>query len=383
MAEPSASRARGLGDDRRHSGHKRERSRTRGEDQDDARRVRRRYDGDRRRYSRGESQEPSTSETRHHHNHRHHPSHRDDDRRDRRPRRSSIPSSHTPNELPFGARPLTRSDLDAFRPLLARYLDVQKRRDIAMMDEREIRGRWKSFVGKWNRGDLAEGWYDPAMLAEAKNTGAGAHARDNREERTESPPPHSRRGDRDSAPSEEEEEGEEEDDEYGPTLPPGSTRTSGKHGPGIPTLQDLSAQREDAVEARIQDIEDLRFARKADRAEQRARLDELVPKADAGTRERRLEKRREVNEKMRGFRERSPGAAEIGEAELMGGGGDGVAEYKRAKAAAERRRTEREVRREEEARAKAAEREERVREYRRKEEGTMEVLRRIARERFG
>lgn len=282
-----------------------------------------------------------------------------------------------------------RSDLDAFRPLLARYLDVQKRRDIAVMDEREIRGRWKSFVGKWNRGDLAEGWYDPEMFAEAKKTGAGAHTRYGHEgEGTgpRTPPPPRSRGDDDSARSEEEEDekDEDEDDEYGPTLPPGSTtpRASARRGPGIPTLQDLSSRREDAEEARAQNIEDLRLARKADRAEQRARLDDLAPKADAGTRERRLEKRRETNDKMRGFRERSPGAAEVGETELMGGG-DGVAEYKRAKAVAERRRTEREVRREEEARAKAAEREERVREYRRKEEGTMEVLRRIARERFG
>lgn len=190
------------------------------------------------------------------------------------------------------------------------------------------------------------------------------------------------------------EENEDEDDEYGPTLPgsaPAQSYTrdhsdatrSTRHGPGIPNRQDLDLRRENAEEERTQHISDLRLARKADRTEQRARLEELVPRAEPGTRERQLEKKREVNEKMRGFRDKSPGGgAEVGEAELMGGG-DSVAEYKRLKAVAERRKTEREVRREEEARIKAAEREDRVREYRRKEDDTMEVLKRIARERFG
>ncbi|KAI1411091.1 hypothetical protein F5Y13DRAFT_191679 [Hypoxylon sp. FL1857] len=345
---------------------------------------------------------PSTSSTRHHDRHSSH--HRHHHHHHHRHHRSSTRSTRTLDELPFGARPLVRSDLETFKPLFAQYLDVQKRKDIATMDEREIRGRWKSFVGKWNHGDLAEGWYRPETLEEARKSGAGVGVgvkADTRDKETVSPLRRSEQsqdlpaqadGDKDGDSALSEAKGDDDnddDDEYGPTLPPGTAdpaRSTAKHGPGIPSLQDLDLRREAAEEERLQRIDALRLARRADRAEQKARLEDLVPRAEPGTRERRLEKKREVNEKMRAFRERSPGggggATEVGEAELMGGG-DGVAEYKRMKAAAERRRTEREVRREEEGRAREREREERVREYRRREEGTMEVLKRIARERFG
>ena len=68
-----------------------------------------------------------------------------------------------------------------------------------------------------------------------------------------------------------------------------------------------------------------------------------------------MEKKKEVNEKMKSFREKSPGAAEVPEAELMGGG-DSIGELKRMKQEAERKKTEREVRKEEILRARMAER---------------------------
>ncbi|KAI0113033.1 hypothetical protein F4814DRAFT_420362 [Daldinia grandis] len=434
MADASGYRDRGLGDHPRHSNHKR----TRGEDGhelDDVKRVKQRYDDyemgsrSRREYryddhrhsrrhdsiprpntsslreGRGEhrtnsipfKRSPSTSSARRRH-------HTPDHHRHHKHRRSLTPPTRTQSELPLGARPLVRSDLKTFKPLFAQYLEVQKRKDIAALDEREIRGRWKSFVGKWNRGELAEGWYSPETLAEAKKVGAGAGTQPVGGDRIVSvTSPSSQLSEQNherpgagngSILSGGEENEDEDDDEYGPTLPglapaqihprdhPDVTRST-RQGPGIPNRQDLDLQRENAEEERTQHISDLRLARKADRTEQRARLEELVPRAEPGTRERQLEKKREVNEKMRGFRDKSPGGgAEVGEAELMGGG-DSVAEYKRLKAVAERRKTEREVRREEEARIKAVEREDRVREYRRKEDDTMEVLKRIARERFG
>lgn len=298
--------------------------------------------------------------------------------------------------------------MENFRPLLAQYLEVQKQKDITVLDEREVRGRWKSFVGKWNKGELAEGWYRAETLEEAKSGWAGVLAERERERERDasSRPPavllhdgRAREGSdggsgSGSAMRRKEEAGdasngsaEEDDDEYGPTLPPGdasdAAARSARHGPGIPSLQDLALRRENAEEERMQDIDDLRLARKADRVEQRERLEDLVPRADAGTRERKLEKKREVNDKMRSFRNKSPGGVgEVAEAELLGGG-DEVAELKRAQEAAKRKRSEREVRREEEARARAAEREVRVEEYKRKEESTMQVLRQIARERFG
>ncbi|KAI0888234.1 uncharacterized protein GGS22DRAFT_198051 [Annulohypoxylon maeteangense] len=328
---------------------------------------------------------PSTSSTRHHHHSHHHHHHH-------RHRHPSKNPSHTPNELPFGARPLVRSDLDAFKPLFAQYIEVQKNKDAAAMDEREIRGRWKSFIGKWNRGELAEGWYRAETLDSAREDGFGAaiqtHTTTEQEKRginiDKSPSPaaslcgqspsHTREDHSDNS--------ESESDSYGPTLPQSSsTATTTKHGPDVPSLQDLSLRRETAAEEQQQRIADLRAERKHDRKQQRERLEELAPRAEPGTRERKLEKKREVGDKMRGFRERSPGG-EVGEAELMGGG-DGVAEYKRMRKEGERRRTEREVRREEEERAREAEREERRRVWRVREEGVLEGLRRIARERFG
>lgn len=341
--------------------------------------------------SRATEHSPSTSSTRRHHHshHRHYHHHRH--------RHASTPSTHTQDELPFSARPLVRSDLDAFTPLFAQYLEVQKNKDVTTMDERELRGRWKSFIGKWNRGDLAAGWYRAETLDEARKGGYGfdmqTHADNPSSSRIISPRERSQdrvyeeRGDMALLPEHRDNRDEEEEDEsdsYGPTLPPGSSATNAKHGPGIPSLQDLSLRRENAAEERDQRIADLRLERKLDRKKQRERLDELVPRAEAGTRERMLEKKREVGDKMRAFREKSPdgGGGEVGEQELMGGG-DSVAEYKRMKKEAERRRTEKEVRREEEERAREAEREERRRLWREREEGVMEGLRRIARERFG
>ena len=125
----------------------------------------------------------------------------------------------------------------------------------------------------------------------------------------------------------------------------------------------------------------LRHARKADRKDQNEKLDELVPRAEPGTRERMLEKRQAVNAKMKEFRERSPGP-EVGDGDLMGGG-DGLEEVKRFRAAEQRQRTEREVRREEMRRARREAVEARLMEGRETEERTMTTLRELARERFG
>jgi hypothetical protein len=90
--------------------------------------------------------------------------------------------------------------------------------------------------------------------------------------------------------------------------------------------------------------EGLRFSRKIDRRLQKEQLDELVPRADAGTRERQIEKKREVNDKMRAFREKSP-LEEVGEADLMGD--DSLDGFKKKKKEMERKKNERELRKEE------------------------------------
>ncbi|KAM5346680.1 hypothetical protein ACJ41O_009685 [Fusarium nematophilum] len=286
-------------------------------------------------------------------------------------------TAETPVNLPFNARPLSKADLAAFEPLFADYLGLQKQKDIAEMDDREVKGRWKSFVGKWNRGELAEGWYDPEMFARiiAEHPGVARTERSpaRKDEREESV-------DEDDG-KEEKNDDSQDDDDYGPTLP--TSDRARRSGPGIPTLQDLSLRAELAEEDKQASIADLRAARKADRTLQRERLDELDPRAEAGTRERMLEKRAAVADKMRSFRDKSPGAMEVGnERELMGGG-DSLDEYKRAKEQEQRRKTEREIRREEVERAKREEMEERRRAWREREEGTVGMLRELARQRFG
>lgn len=294
--------------------------------------------------------------------------------------------------------------------MFAYYLDVQKNLDFYELDSQQAKGRWKSFVNKWNRGELAEGWYDPEMFerisrdapappAAAARTSSARHddddargdygAREQGAAGTERGRGHSSDsggGARDPVADQGERRvlnnNDESDSDYGPPPPPGQTSSSRK-GPGIPTLSDLALQRESAAEERETQLNDLRQARKADRAEQKERLEELAPRAEPGTRERRLEKKAAVNEKMKGFREGGDGGVEeVGDGDLMGGG-DSVAELKRAKAAMQRKKTERELRREAEARAREEERLERLREWREREEEKLRGLKELARARFG
>ena len=74
---------------------------------------------------------------------------------------------------------------------------------------------------------------------------------------------------------------------------------------------------------------------------------------------------------------------ELPEADVFGGGDDGLEGFKKRKAEQERVRTERELRREAIQRARREEREERGRQYRRKEETVMRGLVEMARKRFG
>ncbi|KAH7357783.1 hypothetical protein B0T11DRAFT_96402 [Plectosphaerella cucumerina] len=340
----------------------------------------------------------SRSPRRHHGNerdHRHRDRHDDGSRRKRHHKHSHSSKAERPAakvDLPFDARPLSKADYRPFLPLFAYYLDLQKEKDLSTMDEREARGRWKSFIRKWNGGELSRSWYDPEMFATASERMGDvlplAKPGDSRETDTN----HGggsgaqKQGHRGSSQSAGDDDHDEDDDDMGPMLPPTSRSNAQRSGPGIPNLDDLAEVREaraaEARGARQDEYDDLRHARTQDRKLQKERLEELVPRAAPGSRERRLEKKAEVNEKMRAFREKSPGDAAVGEGELMGGG-DGIDELKREKAANERRKTEREIRREEIARAKAEEREERVKEWKEREEGTMKALKELAKQRFG
>lgn len=152
-----------------------------------------------------------------------------------------------------------------------------------------------------------------------------------------------------------------------------------------------STPTESAAESSAQDRELLRYARKQDRRRQAEQLEDLAPRAAAGTKDRQLERKAELRASNAAFASAKADAAagvaeEVPDADLMGdeeGGGGGLEGYRKKKAEEERRKNDREVRREEILRARREEREERVRVYRAKEERTMEGLVALARARFG
>jgi hypothetical protein len=178
---------------------------------------------------------------------------------------------------------------------------------------------------------------------------------------------------------------EQSDDDFGPAPPTEVARHKG-HGPTVPRLDDLTYRNELRDEDRARDrseyAEEVRHERKTDRKAQKERLEELVPRADPGSRERQLEKKREVTSTLQSFRDaKESGDVEVAEADLMGD--DGLDMYKRKTKEEERKKSEREIRREEIARARAAERDEKLAERREKEGKTMEFLMQLAKERFG
>lgn len=298
-------------------------------------------------------------------------------------RRSRSPHRHkhhhheraVKDKLPFRSRHLHKHDFEAYRALFGEYLDLQKQRDINKLDEDEVKGRWKSFLNKWNRGELAEGWYDPEMKQRADDRHASAPQQDARKQVVR----HRDGGKRVSDPPSVD-EGENEDDGFGPTPPP-ADRTR-KVGPSVPNFQDLQYKHELAEEDRSAQLDELRYDRKKERKAEKERLEELVPRAQPGSRERQLEKKREATASNRAFAEtKEAGAEEVGDGDLLGD--DGVDVYKAKMRATEKRKNEREIRKEEVLRARAAEREERMAEHRRKEDKTMDMLRQLAQQRFG
>ncbi|RDH34495.1 hypothetical protein BDQ94DRAFT_141588 [Aspergillus welwitschiae] len=338
--------------------------------------------------------------SRHHHHHRHHhhrhDRHRDHDRdrhrRDRHTSRSKDqpePAPAAPIVLPFNSRELTKYDLEHYAPMFDMYLDIQKGIIMDDLAEDEVKGRWKSFMRKWNRGELAEGWYDPATLEKARtnlaqmqaqtstNTGyRGESQQDERRDETR---------DRDV-----EGEDDEDDDEYGPVLPSTSGRGGGpSSGPTIPTMQDLELRKElaaeDAIAARQDSRAQYRSELRSHKSEIKYLQEEVAPRAEPGTHERRMEKRQEAAASNRAFAEAkrggSPEAAP--EEELMGSGENDLDSLKKAREREQRKKNEREIRKEELLRARAAEREERLQQYRQKEEETIGWLKTLAKQRFG
>ncbi|KKA28742.1 hypothetical protein TD95_004762 [Thielaviopsis punctulata] len=321
--------------------------------------------------------------------------HKDDDRRKdhNRHREKSSQEPPEPVILPYDARQLSKRDFAVFIPMLAYYIDLQKQKDLLAMDEREIKGRWKSFMGKWNRAELASGWYDPAMFTRAQEVYADedwsflSHSKQQQQPQPQpkpqpqspslpAPEPHDspRASSLQGRPAQD--PSDSDSDSIGPAPAPLFRANAARPTAAVPRLDDLRLRDEDHAASLSASLTDLRHERRLDRAQQKERLEELVPRADPGSRERKLEKKAEVREKLRPA---SPGAEhEVDDAALMGGG-DTLADFKRQKEGAQRKKSERERRREEIWRAKQAEREERLREYREKEDATVQMLKQFAR----
>ncbi|OAX84156.1 hypothetical protein ACJ72_01483 [Emergomyces africanus] len=366
------------------------------------------------------------------HRNRHHRTSNDRRTRSRSPKQKGKSHSRRKHErrvavapvtLPFDARPLSKHDLQLLEPMFALYLDIQKHLDIVDLDEWEVKGGGRVS----NRGELAEGWYDPSTFQKAQeDSAAGEYKRvysptrraspdyDERYERAE------REGTGDTlrerstsaaiplderAKDTEDEDYDEEEESYGPKLPTldsslvlaqstsRSRRADQRSGPTIPTFQDLQLQRESEKESHktgfITQHKETSLARAAHKAQIRSAEEEIAPRAEPGTRERRLEKKRETAASNRAFAESKTGGEDdgvVGDDELMGGGsggGDDLALLKKQREKDVRKKNERELRREEMLRARAAEREERLKSYRRREEETMSVLKTLAKQRFG
>ncbi|WEW55052.1 hypothetical protein PRK78_000480 [Emydomyces testavorans] len=279
-----------------------------------------------------------------------------------------------------------------------------------------------------NRGDLAEGWYDPNTFEKARDSAftrdpseprssrrdaslwkrrSGSYGEDTWRNRLVTPRDLDRVQDTQRtglpeqaiSPRETTEDEEEDGDEesYGPQIPTEHTSSSpsrapkriDKSGPKIPTIQDLQLQRESHLSSLQETREAQRLSHKQSLKSHKSHLhqfeEETAPRAEPGTRERRLEKRREVASSNRAFAESRRGASpgEAPEAELMGDEGGDLETLKRQREKEVRKKNEREIRKEELLRARAAEREERLKSFRRKEEETMSYLRALAKEKFG
>ena len=85
---------------------------------------------------------------RHHHARRSRSPRRDEDRHRHKRHRSRSPAAK-PVTLPYKAKPLSKRQFEEYKALFQSYLDIQKHIQLDELDEREAKGRWKSFISRW------------------------------------------------------------------------------------------------------------------------------------------------------------------------------------------------------------------------------------------
>ena len=228
------------------------------------------------------------SEHSHHHHHRHRsssrdrtrfhrshrtrsPSHHDDKERSRRhrsrspkhrhhhPRTHRISKrTHSPPDitLPLNSPPISTRHFTTLTPVFASYLSIQKNLTFSDLDHTEAKGRFKSFVRHYNRGELARGWYERVVaLFRDGPPAAEETAVDVRE-----PPPKRPRVEKENDDVDE----DSSDNEFGPA-PPGQGKRRDRLGPRVPGVDELEIQKELHQEDRVRSLEDFRYERRLDR----------------------------------------------------------------------------------------------------------------------
>ncbi|EJU02868.1 hypothetical protein DACRYDRAFT_94529 [Dacryopinax primogenitus] len=285
--------------------------------------------------------------------------------------RSPTPSEESEVELPYGAKEISEKDYYAKNDEFRVWLKDEKRRYFDELSGEKARSYFKKFVRSWNRGRLPRSIYagiNSSSTAPASQT-AFRWSFTDQSNRAEREALERARGDVGSAtwgkPSAALSETPETERRAGP---------SRVAGPTLPSASDLRFAQESAEELRAQDRS---RSRALDKRDARDRLEEVAPR-EVG-RERMLEKKREKREADRSFRDKGDDAGlEMDDKSLMGG--DSFQDRLRQRDAAksrfeEKKRTER--------MELEAERNERTRALREKEQGTMEMFKKMAKERFG
>ncbi|KAK9381778.1 uncharacterized protein V2V93DRAFT_367817 [Kockiozyma suomiensis] len=177
----------------------------------------------------------------------------------------------------------------------------------------------------------------------------------------------------------------------GPTLPP--SHVSDRKGPTLPTVSDIQLQNTDLLDSSLDQMRAARLkSMEAAESSLTGAVDNLLQGGfndpTSGPRDRRLEKRKMENEQRKEFaRAKSPGGVdEFGDDELFEGdvGSAGTKEKLNeiSQRKAEKERIKREQR-EAKFRERDAARRERWEDMRAKEDKTMQMLKELARERFG
>ncbi len=95
-----------------------------------------------------------------------------------------------------------------------------------------------------NRGELSEGWYDPATLHKAVESAGLPRLERMDEDRSEPKVVVAKRRNNSQPTREEDLEESDSDDSIGPTLPGQEIKSRGRRkGPSIPNMQDLELKR--------------------------------------------------------------------------------------------------------------------------------------------